>query len=119
MALIDDVKAICDRLAPLDWRNALLNLTNGQLDIQKPTSAALRTELTKTLTAIDRTAVGFTDFSLTGCKGDHGRIHLPIAFCMIVSALREFKCSIWPHMDWAVLSQRTQSYVPRSVRSGQ
>ncbi len=68
MALIDDVKAVCDRLAPLGWRNALLAITSGQLDIQKPNSAALKTELTKTLTAIDRTAVGFTDFSLNGSK---------------------------------------------------
>lgn len=68
MALIDEVKAICDRLAPLGWRATLLAVTGGQLDIQKISSAALRTELTKTLTAIDRTAVGFTDFSLTGAK---------------------------------------------------
>ena len=68
MALIDDVKAACDRLAPLGWRNVLLGITGGQLDIQKPTSAALKTELTKTLTAIDRTATGFTDFSLSGAR---------------------------------------------------
>lgn len=68
MALIDEVKAACDRLAPLGWRNVLLEITGGQLDIQKPTNAALKTELTKTLTAIDRTVTGFTDFSLSGTK---------------------------------------------------
>ena len=68
MALIDDVKAVCDRLAPLGWRNMLLEVTGGQLDILKPTSAALKAELTKTLTAIDRTVTGFTDFSLSGTK---------------------------------------------------
>ena len=68
MALIDDVKSVCDRLAPLGWRNALLALTGGQLDIQKPTSAALKTELTKNLSAIDRTAMGFTDFAFAGAK---------------------------------------------------
>jgi hypothetical protein len=68
MALIEDVKAVCDRLAPLGWRNMLLEITSGQLDIQKPTNAALKTELTKTLTAIDRTVTGFTDFSLSGTK---------------------------------------------------
>jgi len=68
MPLIDNVKAVCDRLAPLGWRNMLLQVTGGQLDIQKPTSAALKTELTKTLTAIDRTVLGFTDFSLSGTK---------------------------------------------------
>ncbi|TKB94425.1 MAG: hypothetical protein E8D41_04360 [Nitrospira sp.] len=68
MALIDDVKAVCDRLAPSGWRDLLLNVTGGQLDILKPTSAALKAELTKTLTAIDRTVTGFTDFSLSGAK---------------------------------------------------
>src|SRR5260221_10625507 len=68
MALIDDVKAACDRLAPLGWRSLLLAITGGQLDIKKPTGPALRTELTKTLTAIDRTAAGFTDFALSGAK---------------------------------------------------
>jgi hypothetical protein len=68
MALIDEVKALCDRLAPLGWRDLLLKVTGGQLDIVKPTSAALKTELTKTLTTIDRTVTGFTDFSLSGTK---------------------------------------------------
>ena len=68
MALIDDVKAVCERLAPLGWRNMLLEVTDGQLDILKPTSAALKAELTKTLTVIDRTVTGFTDFSLSGTK---------------------------------------------------
>ena len=68
MALIDDVKAVCDRLSPLGWRTALLTVTGGQLDIQKPTAAALRTELTKSLTTIDRTTAGFTDFSLSGAQ---------------------------------------------------
>lgn len=68
MPLIDDVKALCDRLAPLGWQDLLLKVTGGQLDILKPTSAALKTELTKTLTAIDRTAIGFTDFALSGTR---------------------------------------------------
>lgn len=68
MALIDEVKAICDRLAPLGWRDLLLNVTGGRLDILRPTSAALKTELTKTLTSIDRTVAGFSDFSLSGTK---------------------------------------------------
>ncbi len=68
MALIDEVKAVCDRLAPLGWRDLLLNVTAGQLDMLKPTTAALKTELTKTLTTIDRTVTGFTDFALSGTK---------------------------------------------------
>jgi hypothetical protein len=62
------VLILCDRLAPLGWRNLLLEVTNGQLDILKPTSVVLKTEFTKTLTAIDRTVTGFTDFSLSGAK---------------------------------------------------
>ena len=42
MALIDDVKTVCDRLAPLGWRDALLAATGRQLDIQKPNAAALK-----------------------------------------------------------------------------
>ncbi len=68
MALIDDVKNVCDRLAPLGWRDLLMDLTDDQLDILKPTSATLKAELTKTLADIDRTVTGFTDFSLSGTK---------------------------------------------------
>lgn len=68
MALIDEVKAVCDRLAPLGWRDLLLNVTGGQLDIVQLTSAQLKTELTKALTSIDRAMLGFTDFSLSGTK---------------------------------------------------
>lgn len=74
MALIDDVKAVCDRLAPLGWRNMLLEVTDGQLDILKPTSVALKAELTKTLTVIDRTVTGFTDFFSLRYESDYGRI---------------------------------------------
>lgn len=68
MALIDEVKKVYDRLAPLGWRKILLAVAGDQLDIQKPTAPALRAELTKTLSAIDRTAPGFTEFPLTGAK---------------------------------------------------
>ena len=66
MPLLDDVKALCDRLAPLGWRDLLLRVSAGQLDIRKPSAAALKTELTKTLGVIDRSVAGFTDFSLAG-----------------------------------------------------
>ena len=68
MALIDDVKSICDRLAPLGWRDILLSVTGGQLNIKQTTSVALKLELTKNLTAIDRTVAGFTDFALAGTR---------------------------------------------------
>src|SRR5262245_29071553 len=66
MALIDDVKVMCDRLAPLGWRDLLEGVTKDQLDIKQPTPARLRSELLKPLTGIDRTQRGFTDFSLDG-----------------------------------------------------
>lgn len=66
MALIDDVKAVCDQLAPLGWRELLKRITAGQLDIQQPTTAALQTMLAKTLTVIDRTQPGFEDFAIDG-----------------------------------------------------
>lgn len=68
MALIDDVKSVCDRLAPLGWRDVLLAASGGELNMQQPTVAALQTELTKALSAIDRTSPGFTDFALSGTK---------------------------------------------------
>jgi hypothetical protein len=64
MALIDDVKKICDRLAPLGWRELLK--TVGGFDIQKPSSAALRQELIKNLPSINRTVPGFEDFAPEG-----------------------------------------------------
>jgi hypothetical protein len=69
MPLIDDVKVVCDRLAPLGWRSLLKHVTGNQLDIQQATPAALSAQLAKTLTAIDRTVAGFSDFSLDGNRG--------------------------------------------------
>ena len=69
MALIDDVKAICDRLAPFGWRDFLLTATGNQLDILKPTANALKVELTKTLTGINRGIADLADFALSGTKG--------------------------------------------------
>ena len=47
MSLIDDVKTVCDRLAPLGWRNLFLAITNNTLDISQPTTARLQTALTR------------------------------------------------------------------------
>jgi hypothetical protein len=62
MALIDEVKAVCDRLAPLGWRERLQSVTAGSLDIAQPTSAQLKSALTAVLPVIDRTQRGFEDF---------------------------------------------------------
>lgn len=66
MPLIDDVKKICDRLAPLGWRELLKTAAGGGLDIKKTSPTALRRELTKNLPAIDRAVPGFEDFASNG-----------------------------------------------------
>ena len=72
MALIDNLFTLVNRLAPRGWRNLLLSVTNNQLDILKPTKAALATELAKVLTLIDRTKPGFQDFNTSGTRGITG-----------------------------------------------
>jgi hypothetical protein len=69
MSLIDHVKTLCDRLAPLGWRDLLLTVSADQLDIGQPTTIALEAELTKHLTEIDRSHPGFEDFSRDGEAG--------------------------------------------------
>lgn len=64
--LISQVGAACRRLAPLGWREMLLKVTGGQLDITSPDLAA---QLAKPLTAIDRNQPGFGDFNAAGTKG--------------------------------------------------
>lgn len=66
MALIEEIKLLCDRLSPLGWRELMLKLTDGALDISKPTSAGLAAELTKALASISRVLPGFEDFSAGG-----------------------------------------------------
>lgn len=63
MALIDDVKRICQRLAPHGWRDLLLQ--HG-LDI---TADNLKRELLKELSHIDREIEGFEDFAFEGKRG--------------------------------------------------
>ena len=69
MALIDEVKAVCDRLASLGWRDLLLAVTNNTLDISQPTAAKLRTALTTNLPTVKRDQFGFEDFDLDGKQG--------------------------------------------------
>ena len=58
--LIDGVADACRRLAPLGWRQMLLDATGGELDIA---AADLRRELGKPLAHIDRGYPGFGDFA--------------------------------------------------------
>lgn len=63
MALIDEVKKICTRLAPHGWRDLLLQ--HG-LDI---TASDLQKELAKDLPRINREIDGFEDFAIEGKRG--------------------------------------------------
>ena len=65
MSLIGDVKAVCDRLAPLGWGELLLAVTNNALDIKQPINTKLKAVLTTPLATIDRTKSGFEDFHRT------------------------------------------------------
>jgi hypothetical protein len=62
MPLIDQVKTICARLAPLGWRDLLLAVSGRQLDIASASPAALSASLLR----IDRRVPGFEDFALDG-----------------------------------------------------
>jgi hypothetical protein len=69
--LIDRVAAACRRLAPLGWRQLLLDATGGELDIG---AADLPRELVKPLAHIDRGTQGFGDFDDAGTQAiDPGR----------------------------------------------
>ena len=63
MALIDDVRAVCQRLAPHGWHELL---RSHGLDI---TASDLQQELHKELPAIDRRMAGFEDFASEGRHG--------------------------------------------------
>jgi hypothetical protein len=63
--LIDGVADACRRLAPLGWRQMLMDATGGELDIAAPD---LRGELGKPLAHIDRTYPGFGDFADAGTR---------------------------------------------------
>ncbi|MET0744994.1 MAG: hypothetical protein ABWY78_16600, partial [Microvirga sp.] len=63
--LIEQATLACRRLAPLGWRQLLLDVTGGSLDIA---ASDLSAELVKTLPRIDRSVPGFGDFSLAGTR---------------------------------------------------
>src|SRR5215217_5937547 len=65
-SLIDQVTAVCQRLAPEGWRDLLLAVSHDELDI---TTADLSTMLSQPLSQIDRTIPGFEDFALEGTRG--------------------------------------------------
>jgi hypothetical protein len=65
VSLSDALSATCRRLAPLGWRQLLLDATGGELDIA---ASDLEGELAKPLAHIDRTHPGFGDFDLAGSR---------------------------------------------------
>ena len=69
MPLIDKVKAVCDRLAPLGWRDLLLAVSGGGLDIRSASTTTLAKALSAVLPQIDRSIPGFQDFALNGQRG--------------------------------------------------
>lgn len=85
MSLIGNVKTLCDRLAPLGWRDLLLAVTNNALDISQSTNAKLKTALTSPLATIDRTKKGFEDFqhaanqAITGGRPSHSLLYHALA----------------------------------------
>jgi hypothetical protein len=63
--LIDGVAETCRRLAPLGWRQLLLDVTGGDLDIG---ASELAGQLSKTLPHVDRGIPGFGDFAAAGTR---------------------------------------------------
>lgn len=64
--LLERVSAVCTRLADAGWRDLLLAVSDGQLDIG---AADLAAALAQPLSAIDRTYPGFEDFATAGNRG--------------------------------------------------
>lgn len=88
MPLIDQVKAICDRLAPLGWRAFLKAATGNSLDIKKASLAALRQELTKNLPNINRSIPGLEDFAPGGSRAaTAGQPSLSLLYHVLASPL--------------------------------
>src|SRR6266581_1468441 len=61
--LIDRLSTACRRLAPLGWRQMLLDVTGNELDIA---TGDLASALTRKIARIDRSYPGFGDFDVAG-----------------------------------------------------
>ena len=81
--LLDRVADVLDRLAPGGWRQLLLEVSAGQLDI---TARDLKANLSQTLSGIDRTYPGFGDFDATGGRAiEAGRPELSLLYHALAS----------------------------------
>jgi len=65
-SLIETIAVLCRRLTDYGWRDLLLQVTSGELDI---TAANLSRELSKRITTIRRNLPGFEDFAAEGYRG--------------------------------------------------
>ncbi len=66
MSLLDSLKNLCDRLAPLGWGDFLLAATGGELEIRQPTTQKLEAALLKELSVVKRALPGLEDFAAAG-----------------------------------------------------
>jgi hypothetical protein len=64
--LIKTLEGICRRLANHGWRDLLLRVTAGEMDI---TATDLARELSKRIKTIKRNSPGFQDFATEGYRG--------------------------------------------------
>ncbi|WP_294820792.1 hypothetical protein [uncultured Flavobacterium sp.] len=69
MALINEIFDLCNKLAQNGWREMILSVTNGQLDIRQDAAEKLRSALLEPLTNIDREFPGFEDYTREDNKG--------------------------------------------------
>jgi hypothetical protein len=97
--LLSGVAAVCRRLAPLGWRELLLDVTGGQLDIL---ARDLDSELLKPLSKIDRSCPGFGDFALRGSRAiepgepDHSLLYHALAAPTVVANRQGKKLAEFP-----------------------
>ena len=66
MSLIDDVRVVCDRLAPMGWGDLLCDVTDEALGIHQPDSVTLAGALNRRIDTINRSRTGFDDFHPAG-----------------------------------------------------
>ena len=84
MTIADDVKTVCDRLALQGWRELLLDISDGELDISQSTAMNLTNALASPIKTIHRTR-GFEDFhqfanqGITGGRPSHSLLYHALA----------------------------------------
>ncbi len=72
MAVLDEVKKLCDQLKGRGWRDLLLRVTDGDLDIHQSSKTKLADALATPLLNIDRSVPGFEGFHRSANRGIEG-----------------------------------------------